>query len=455
MIKGSLKAQEIGHARLFVEKYRETIYLQSMESEGYYFNDKLSIWEKKENNNFIVDVIDFLEKAILDSRNEELITKVLKKVRTRVYGKAVWDLAKRSFIDKEFHKKMNTQPNQLPLKDGNLINLKTLEVRQRVKDDLFDFELPFEFDKAKISQAKRFFGEIMNNDKEITKYLQTILGYCITGETDLRSLYIFWGAGANGKSSLCELLRAVMKKFYVTASKKTFIYQETGSSHTSHLMPLMNARLAVLSETKEGDKLNEDTIKTLTGNDEISARELYGKQFSFKPLAKYIMLTNHKPIFNINDQALLDRIKYIPFNARFTVEPQEGELQKDTEFINDLMTIHLNEVFNWLCIGANRYYKSKGKLQIPKSLQQATDEYINELDSTSQFIDSNCSKGDNLKAHRNKLYEMYEKYCQENGIQRITNSEFYKRLEHLGYKLVKVQGNRYVKGLEVKPNYIE
>jgi putative DNA primase/helicase len=454
MKQGSLDGSELGHAKLFAENFKELIYLQSMKSEGYFYNESSNIWELKENSRFIIEVNDFLTLEVLKNKNKDSMRDILKIVRTRKHALAVWELAKTYLIDKEFHTKMNKAPNYLPLKDGKIINLKSLKVRDRTKEDYFDFELPFEFDKKQITEATRFFSEIMNNDDEITNYLQMHLGYCITGETNLRNLYIFWGAGANGKSSLCELLKSVMNKFYVTASKKVFIKQEGGSSHTSHLIPLMNARLAVLSETEEGDTLNAGTIKNITGNDEISARQLYGVQFSFKPFAKYIMLTNHKPVFDINDKAMIDRIKYIPFKARFTVEPKGEEIKRDTEFIDSLMTENLNEVFNWLCIGANKYYKSKGVIPLPAKLLKATNEYINELDSTADFINSKCKATKDSKIKRNELYDKYKVYCQENGLDIVRDSQFYKRLEMLEYESVKVNGVRCIKGLEMIVNYI-
>ena len=66
----------------------------------------------------------------------------------------------------------------------------------------------------------------------------------------------------------------------------------------------------------------------MTGYDTISARGLYSSTIQFTPICKPIMMTNHKPIFNVDDQAMLDRLKYIPFTARFTDNPQKENLRK-------------------------------------------------------------------------------------------------------------------------------
>ena len=407
---------------------------------------------------FLDDHICFVIQDIAKDKNKAdkyyELTKIHKAVRNIRHCENVFKFAAPQLIDKTFKQKLNKIPHYLPISKGRVIDLKTLEIRLRKKTDYFDIELPYDFNPKKISKAEKFFEQIMNNNKEVVNYLQTMLGYCITGETDLRNMFIFWGAGSKDKSTLCELLKKILDKFYISADKKIFIKQERGSSHTAHLIPLVNARIAVLSETEEGEKLNESLIKALTGNDSISARELYGKQFSFKPRAKYIMLTNHKPTFNINDQALLDRIRYIPFNARFTSKPKDGEFLKDGRFIDKLMNDYISEVFTWLCIGANNYYKLNGNIDIPKSLQEATDDYINEIDNVSQFIADMCERKQGESIKKTELYDCYKNYCCDNGMTYQKQGDFYKRCQKLGFEEVKIHGVRQIRGIKLF-NYLD
>lgn len=453
--------QEKGHAILFNTYNKDNIYLSSINGHGYYFNQIYNIWQKKENNFFIAIVSDFLETHIQDyitkikddkTKTNKFgeVVKILTRVRTFKHAENVWKMAKCRLVDKNFQIKMNKAPNLLPLKNGKIIDLKTLEVKLRKKTEYFDFELPFEFIKdSKLTYATKFFNEIMNNDNEIVNYLQIILGYCLSGETTMRSLFIFWGNGANGKSTLCDLLTNIMDKFYMSADKKIFIKQESSSSHTSYLMPLLNARLAVLSETSEGEKLNERLLKALTGNDSISGRELYGTQISFKPYAKYIMLTNYKPIFDVNSKAMTDRICYIPFKASFSYNPKNGEFLRDDIFVEKLKTEYLNEVFIWLCIGANNNYKANGNIKIPKLLMDAKNDYINEIDNVAKFIEDKCTKKENTKTKRNELYDHYQSYCTDNGYTSVKNCDFYKRLDILEFKQVIIKGIRYIKDIEI------
>jgi len=125
-----------------------------------------------------------------------------------------------------------------------------------------------------------------------------------------------------------------MAKFFDWVDGKHFtkFEQERSSSATPHLIPLIGARLAVLSETKKNEKLNEKIIKQLTGNDKISCRALYGSQIEFRAICKLILLTNNKPGFNSDDLAMIDRLRYSPFKSRFTDNPKKGEMKKRRGF---------------------------------------------------------------------------------------------------------------------------
>ena len=127
-----------------------------------------------------------------------------------------------------------------------------------------------------------------------------------------------------------------------------------------------------------------------------------------------MLLTNHQPEININDQAMLDRLVYIPFNARFTNEPKNGEFKKDPDKVNLLKEKYLNEVFTFIVRGAKLYYE-KQNLKPPQDIQEATNEYINEFDTVSKFIEDKCVLDKTQKVKTSQLYSSYTFYCNEIG----------------------------------------
>ena len=74
-------------------------------------------------------------------------------------------------------------------------------------------------------------------------------------------------------------------------------------------MEVKGARMCVLNELNCDEKLNESFIKSLTGDDPISARPLYKDVVTFNPICKIFICSNNKPCFDANDNANVDRVK--------------------------------------------------------------------------------------------------------------------------------------------------
>lgn len=498
-----LKGQK-GKADIFSKYNKENIkIIDTKVGNGYIFNEVNCLWELKDQSYFVNYITEWMElfiyRKLVENKNK-INDKILKELKLIVkelqnYSKveSIFKFAKSNLYDKIFESKLNSISHLLPIKNKKVINLKTLKIENRRMDYYFDFEIDCdfiegeekninemsniekqEFIRDKLKHAYKFFNQIMGYKEEVVKFLQYHLGYCLTRETKLRSVYIFWGNGRNGKSVLCNLLEKIMNKLFTAASKEVFIKEKKSSGHTEHLMPLMNARLAVYSESDKKETLNESLLKSLTGGDSISIRAIYGKQFSFRPPAKYIMLTNHKPKFDTISQSILDRIIYIPFSARFSYNPIKCEIQADDKFIEKLTNEYLDEVFTFLCIGAHYYYKDieKGKtIETPELINAAKNEYIKEIDTVSAFINEYCITikesiindlienkkhiPNEYKTDRVRLHGSYCEWAKDNCDECIKNTEFYKTIEKLGYTIKSSNGKRYILGLVVNHNLDE
>jgi len=254
--------------------------------------------------------------------------------------------------DEDLEARLDRRPDALPIRGGRLLDLRTLEVRPRTREDLFSFELDVDFQgRGAYPHAERFFTEIACGDRDLVRVLQRLLGYCLTGEISERALFIWWGEGRNGKSTVVDLMKRILGRMYSAIDERVLMQQERRGGATPELMPLLAARLAVLSEIGQHERLNARRVKELTGGDDVSARALYGHQLTFRPRCKLVMLTNHRPDVDVGDQALVDRIRLVPFLARFDVS------RENKAYVDALMTEHLDEMFSWVAEGARGWYR--------------------------------------------------------------------------------------------------
>jgi putative DNA primase/helicase len=132
--------------------------------------------------------------------------------------------------------------------------------------------------KCPIPIFLHFLDTIFAKDKKLIDYIQTVLGYCLTGETREHAMFFGYGTGANGTSVLLSTVAGIMGDGYCkTAHADTFTI--TGSNqHPTDIAGLMGARLVICPEVEQGRRWAESKIKSLTGGDRISAR-LAGRRF--------------------------------------------------------------------------------------------------------------------------------------------------------------------------------
>jgi len=117
--------------------------------------------------------------------------------------------------------------------------------------------------------------------------------------------------GNNGKSSFLNILHKIMGEYYTAVDKSVFIKirnnNRQANAHTSHLIPIIGKRAIASSELTEGDELNMEILKMITGKDEIRLRDCGEKKsIAYTSCAKPIIITNTLPTFNVEDSAAMN-----------------------------------------------------------------------------------------------------------------------------------------------------
>jgi putative DNA primase/helicase len=206
------------------------------------------------------------------------------------------------------------------------INLRTGELQEHRRGDLLTRLAPVDYDpQAQCPRFEQFLVEIFQGNQELIRFVRQYLGYCLTGSTQEQCFTIFYGCGANGKSTLCKTIQRIMGDYASQSPIETFLVKY-GGGIPNDIARLHSARTVFAAESEDGQRLAESLVKQLTGGDLISARFLHHEFFEFEPRFKLILSTNHKPTIRGTDQAIWRRIRLVPFNVAFTPEKQDKGL---------------------------------------------------------------------------------------------------------------------------------
>jgi P4 family phage/plasmid primase-like protien len=204
---------------------------------------------------------------------------------------------------------------------------------------------------------------------------------------------------------------------------------------------MAGARLVTASETESGATWSESLLKELTGNENpISARDPYGKPFSYRPMFKLTFVGNHAPKLKGRTPSMERRLRIVPFEN----EPA----QPDPE-LKDKLRPEYPAILRWMLDGCVAWQQER--LGTAKAIQEATSGYFEAQDIYQRWVDERCVKDGTLQERPNKIQADYAEYLRENGEPPISAGEFRELLTRTkGVKYVKVNGTPWVRGIGLK-----
>lgn len=299
----------------------------------------------------------------------------------------------------------DNRPMLLAVANG-VVDLEKGTLRNGTREDRLILHTAIAFDpQATCPKFEKFFAEILNRDVDLVDFVLRAIGYSLTGLTTEQVLFILFGSGANGKSVLLSIMRALLGELSYNMPFSTLEMKDRASI-PNDVAALADRRLVTAAETNDGARLNEARVKALTGCDPITARFLHSEFFTFKPVAKFWLSVNHKPRVADDSYGFWRRVRLIPFQRQFRDEEADPNLE--TKLIEELPGILA------FFVRGCRHWQARG-LKPPASVVAATEEYRADSDPLTQFIEQRCLLGEGLTAGAQSLYTTYKSWAESQG----------------------------------------
>lgn len=307
------------------------------------------------------------------------------------------------------------------------IDLKTGKARPQSKDDLITIIAPVTYDEnATCPQWQSWLELVQANKYSVINYLQTLCGYCMTGETKTDIIPFCHGLGGNGKSTYWEVIRRIMGDYAYEVDPDVFLISNQkfkDSGQREELANLYGKRMVTATEIQEGRQLTINLLKAISGGESIHGDRKYEHGITFKPTFKVILSGNYEPIIKDNSIAAWRRLKKIPFTV--TIENQ-------IDGFEDTFNSELPGILNWMIAGCIRW-QSEG-LCDPDEVIQATMEYRNTQDVFSQFLDTYYNRDANGVVTKVSFKSTYAQWSSENSYEVLSDKAIKLRLAAVGIK---------------------
>lgn len=294
------------------------------------------------------------------------------------------------------------EPNPMLLAVANgVIDLTTSEFRPGRPADFIRSAAPVAWQglNAPAPRWEQFLSEIFAGDSALIDFMQRLLGYALAGQVTEHVLPILWGQGRNGKETLLETIKTILGELAAPAAKDVLMdSQRNPGNATPHLYALRPLRLAWVSESKAGARLNAEQVKWLTGGGTITARPLHGSPVTFTPRYTLMLITNHKPKADSDDYALWKRLLLIPFTESFIDKPIAANEHKADSRLAEKLKAEGPGILAWLVRGCLAWQREG--LNPPPVVTGATEVYQQEEDDLAQFVEECCliDSGNEVKA---------------------------------------------------------
>lgn len=276
------------------------------------------------------------------------------------------------------------------------------------------------------SSVYEWFSNTLGN---ATRTVMEYIGYMFEKSYEpIQAFMFFYGKGGEGKSTMINYISSLFNENEVSHIPLNDLATSAKTDNFA-ISGLKGKRLNAYDDTSK--KIINDTsiLKVLTGGGIVDAKVKNREATSFSNYAKLLFACNALPEFRDTTKGFNRRIYIIPF-------------EKMDNFTNDLLERAKKErgLFAYECIKA---YKEQLKaplvdgnktLSLTDTIKQYQNEWIKDNDPVQQWLDDNTNTLKNVWTATAKLYENYENYCRESGINALSRNKFTRELKNKGFK---------------------
>ena len=313
--------------------------------------------------------------------------------------------------------------------ENGVLDLRTMKFMKHDPSQLLSKMCRVTYDPdARGERWTAFINSVMMGDTEKIDFLQRILGYSLTGNTQEETCYILYGQSTrNGKSTLVETIGYLLDGYALNMRPESLAQKKDNDSRraSSDIARLKDCRFLNASEPPKRMIFDVALLKTLLGRDTITARFLHQNEIQFTPSYKLFINTNYLPL--ITDETLFTsgRITVITFDRHFKPEEQDKHLK---DRLRDPET--LSGVLNWCIEGLKKYMQSGAKP--PQAVIDATEDYRRSSDKLGQFFSERMEKSPGRNTSAGAVYTVYSTWCADNGYGCENKGNFFADLQSRG-----------------------
>ena len=345
---------------------------------------------------------------------------------------------------------MITKGHDLPLivdvPDSRLINTRSGMVDWRTgklephdPELLSTVQLPLEYDPdATCPTFDKWLAETI--DADTIALVWEVIGYLLMSGNPLHRAVLLVGKGRNGKGTLLRVITKLVGKRNTSSLSLTDI-----TDGKFEVAGLFGKLINIAGDIEARNLTNTAKFKAITGGDSILAQHKNGHPFEYTPWAVPVFSANQLWQSSDNTDGYLDRWLVVPFPRKFEHRGlfDEGKLIAEASGIFNKALAGLREL-----MARGDFELSGHAADVRRRFELESDVVKIWLADDERIVAAEAGNTA-LKVGRTDAYRRYAAWASDSGHGALNSSNFYKRLEAMGYTTIKASGQRQILGIKL------
>lgn len=323
---------------------------------------------------------------------------------------------------------------------SGMVDWRTGKLKPHDPDLLSTVQLPVDYDpSATCPKTEAWLEQVVDADS--VELVWETMGYLLMSGNPLQRAVLTVGSGGNGKGTWLRLMTHVMGVHNV--SNVTLHDIVEGKFEVAEIY----GKLANIAGDIEAKAMNNTAkFKALTGEDTMLVQHKHGQPFKMQAWAVPVFSANQLWQSADNTRGYLRRWLIIPFPN----ELGDGALFNERDLFDEAPGILVR------ALESLRRLMARGEFELGTAAAEAKRRFELESDVVKVWLEDDervtVSEAGNTSARvgRTEAYKRYASWADDSGHATMNSSNFYKRLEAMGYMFGKIKGARIIYGINIE-----
>ncbi|WP_142856365.1 phage/plasmid primase, P4 family [Salinigranum halophilum] len=310
--------------------------------------------------------------------------------------------------------------------ENGTLNLETGELLDHSPEHMLLESIPVRYDPGVEPEAfDAFLRTALEGDETLIDTVYDAVALCISPGYPVANFVILHGDGANGKTTLLDVVR----EFVGDSVSSESLRDLTGYDADASKAQLYGKRANIIGDMDSGVIKNTGVLKELTDGNTVSAREKYGKKFAFSNEAQIIGAANEPPEFADDSKGMSRRLVPVHMGVDMEAETDEDLMKHEAVAMMTTET-ELSGILNRAVDAFDRVKERNAlALQHEKSAAEIRRGYDTNANPVQAFAELFCDHGEWVG--KDQMLNAYNAWADHEGVTELSKGQLTTKLKRV------------------------